>query len=194
MATHTWKNKLQTPLLAEKFKYLGWWLEGQKGHKGAHLQWNRRWIRFFFKEKITWSLEVQSHHLGATKPEAKWVIVGWVNPLSFGVDTSQALQVVLQQLQWLLLNNALCLGFHKRTDFSEIRIVYTGVGGRKVVSKGRKKLTFILYFHQDFVLLCFALSFNAIIGTVFRQSKQSDWKSSLKVKIAFLPHALQKGR
>lgn len=117
-------------------------------------------------------MEVQSHHLGATKPEAKWVIVGGVNPLSFGIDTSQTLQVVLQQLQWLLLNDALCLGFHKRTDFSEVRIVYTAVGGRTVVTKGRKKLTFILYFYQHFVLLCFALSFNAIIGTVFTQTRQ----------------------
>lgn len=81
-------------------------------------------------EKIfTWCLEIESHHLRATKPEAKRIIVGGVHSLPLWVYPCEALLIVFQEFSRLLLDNAFRLRLNKGANFSEVWIIYRGGGG-----------------------------------------------------------------
>lgn len=56
----------------------------------------KRWEKHYHKEILTWCLEIKSHHLWATKPEAKRIIIGGVHSLPFRVYPCQSLLVIFQ--------------------------------------------------------------------------------------------------
>ena len=79
---------------------------------------------------LTWSLEIERHHLGATQPEAEGVVVGRVHPLSLGVNAGQALLIVFQEIVGFLSDDAVSLCLHEGADFSEVGVFCTKRGSR----------------------------------------------------------------